>query len=136
MGGRDPGFAGACGPENDHLGGFAKGVEIVGLGRVERLDRGQRAFDFEFGIQEIYDLGGFELAFMAASFPIEVLTQGRLLLVDWRMNAHANGPRAGAATSATETGGYVRKVAGKPASGNVGAPKTLFADRSVTDEPP
>ena len=33
MGGRDPGFAGAGGPENDHLGSFAKGVEIVGLGR-------------------------------------------------------------------------------------------------------
>jgi hypothetical protein len=52
------------------------------------------------------------------------------------MNAHANGPRAGAVPSGTEAEGYVRKVAGQPASGNVGAPKTLFADRSVTDEPP
>ena len=68
MGGRDPGFAGARGPENDHLGSFAKGVEIVGLGRVEGLDRGQRAFDFEFRVEEIYDLGGSELALMAASF--------------------------------------------------------------------
>ena len=50
MGGRDPGFAGAGGPENDDLGSFAKGVEIVGLGGIERLDRGQRAFDFEFGV--------------------------------------------------------------------------------------
>ena len=76
MGGRDPSFAGAGWPENDDLGRLAKGVEIVGLGGIERLDRGQRAFDFEFGVQEIYDLGGSELALVAAFFPIEVLTQG------------------------------------------------------------
>ena len=40
VGCREPGFAGARGPENDHLGSFAKGVEIVGLGRVEGFDRG------------------------------------------------------------------------------------------------
>jgi hypothetical protein len=31
---------------------------------------------FEFRVQEIYDLGGSELALMAASFSIEILTQG------------------------------------------------------------
>src|SRR6185437_7916610 len=56
--GSDPGLAGARGPENDDLGRFAKGVEIVRLRGIERFYRRQRAFGFEFGVLELYDFSG------------------------------------------------------------------------------
>jgi hypothetical protein len=52
------------------------------------------------------------------------------------VDAHAGGPRAGAESSGTKWKGFVREAAGQPASGNVAAPNSLIADRSVTDEPP
>src|SRR5262249_28179385 len=76
MGGRDPGLAGARGPENDHLGRSAKSVEIVSLRRIQRFDRGERALGFELRVLELYDLGGSEHALVAALLLRNVLTQG------------------------------------------------------------
>src|SRR6185437_5571076 len=74
--GGDPGLAGARGPENDDLGRFAKGVEIVSLRGIERFYRRQRAFGFEFGVLELYDFSGSQQALVTASLLREVLTQG------------------------------------------------------------
>src|SRR3569833_3208456 len=76
MSGRDPGLAGARGPENDDLGSLAKSVEIVGLRGIERLYRRQRALAFEFGVLKFYDFRGSQQALMTASLLREVLTQG------------------------------------------------------------
>ena len=44
-------------------------------------------------------------------FRLRFLPKGRLLLVDWRMNAQRGGPRAGAAPSVMKVEGFVREAA-------------------------
>jgi hypothetical protein len=77
VGGRDPGFARAGGAEHDHLGAGLKGVEIVGLSRVERSYGRRDAFGSVLGLVERYDLSGIGETAVATPGFLDALAQWR-----------------------------------------------------------
>ena len=83
VGRRDPGLARSGRSEHDTCG-LAQRVEIVGLARIERLDRRGRSLGLKFGLVQWDDLGGCKRAAVAAFLLFEALAHWRNPLIEGR----------------------------------------------------
>src|ERR1700730_6470915 len=127
MGGGDPGLAGARRPQHHHLRAGRKGIEVVALRRVERLDGGRKPFGLELGPLKFDDLGGRDRASVSASLLSELFTQGQTPFAEPKGIAGARAPRSCALIPDRET----RKDFG---SRRRGGRRTAF--RSFRTRPP
>src|SRR5581483_4233052 len=73
IGGRQPSLAGAGRAEDHNLRAGTEGVEIVGVGSIERLDRRQGTFAVEFVILEGDDLSRLHLTAGTTLIPAQAL---------------------------------------------------------------
>src|SRR3984893_15628684 len=94
MGGGDPRLAGARRPQHHHLRAGRKGIEVVALRRVERLDGGRKALGLELGPLKFDDLGGRDRARVSASLLRELLAQGQTPFAEPKGIAGARAPRS------------------------------------------
>lgn len=71
----NPGFARTSRPDDDGLRVGSKSIEIIGLGRVEGLERRKLAFVFKLGSLKFDDLSCLDLTKIAALLPLQMLAQ-------------------------------------------------------------